>query len=215
MQRTCWPPVIGLLLGWTAIAATNESPPETATAPGFAFTALRAECNRLHAKGPHCLGGYEYLNAFIDQLARSRDTDALRLVIAHELPGHSHAAVRYNECLGPSESLRFIRTMKPGGRGWHALLWTLSFSHSSEVRDYNRAVFHAHPAARSMCYEIDFCRHWGDLVDAARKDVDSTEPIYEGIWADSIVDDRAREYLGRFDKNRPLPPRKPRPIPDQ
>jgi hypothetical protein len=190
----------------------GSSPPETSAeaqlAKSYDPAKLRIECARLHKRGPHCLGGYSELTAFIDRLARARDDEALRVIIAEELPGMDHAASCYASLLDQMDGLRFARTLKPFSRGWKAMLWALSSSDGCEIRAYIRKMAESSgPWVRAYCYELAIDRGWDDLVEAAWTDVEATERICEGAWADGKLSDLAREYLNRFERKRPVPPR--------
>lgn len=127
--------LVAMLFAVPASAAPEEAPLNTALIRSRTPAKLQAECDRLAAKGPHRLGGYQHLNAFIDMLVAERAEADLRFIITHELPGWGHAAYRYAKYLGPRDGLHFARTMK-GYRGWKGMVWTLSHSGNPAVRTY-------------------------------------------------------------------------------
>lgn len=190
----------------TCDASPMDGYVDTQAVRSYAPVKLRLECERLLNMGPHHIGGYHALNAFIDRLAKDRDEAALRLIVAEELPGLERAANCYVSVVGPREALSFARSLD--AKGWRATLWALSSTNSPEVRAYvGHLARSGSPWERAVAFDIDFCQRWGDLVDSAWEDLESTERIYQGLWSDCTLGEAAREYLERFEKNRPIPPR--------
>jgi hypothetical protein len=121
------------LFGIPVGSSPPEEPMDTRAIKFYQPAKLRAECERLQARGPHCLGGYTELNDFIHRLGNAGEEDALRLIIAEELPGTEDAAACYTRVLSPSDGIRFVRTLKPYSRGWRAMLWALSSTNGREI----------------------------------------------------------------------------------
>lgn len=174
---------------------------------------LAAECERLYAKGPAQIGGWTALTDWIDTLAAEHDRAALREIIERELPGHWHAAQRYAEMLGPREGVRYARTLRPGSRGWRQVVWTLSFTNALEVRAYVGEVARLPRRPVVFCLDVDEARGWGDLTDVAWRFVDDEEYTLDESHPEERFCDFAHRYLTKFEKARPVPPRRPQVIP--